>query len=178
MKLKSDQGREFDNKMLKGLYVLTGTEHELGRVEHHNDQARVERLMRTIEESLVTLSQGKKSRWAEAVSSVAFMCRSSYHASLKMSPFERVFGKDMRLPVDALLDGGEENSRILRGVKRMMGQRLEEALREEPDVELPGSIAGGRLNDAQSYENELKSSFEKILLLLHSKRRSNQELSS
>jgi transposase InsO family protein len=50
-KVKSDLGKEFNNQFFKELTVLTGVEHEMGRVDHHEDQARVERFMRTIEEA-------------------------------------------------------------------------------------------------------------------------------
>eukprot|EP00475_Leptophrys_vorax_P030780 TRINITY_DN4632_c0_g1_i6.p1 TRINITY_DN4632_c0_g1~~TRINITY_DN4632_c0_g1_i6.p1 ORF type:complete len:542 (-),score=46.32 TRINITY_DN4632_c0_g1_i6:398-1822(-) len=107
--LKSDRGREFHNQFLHEMVVLTGSVHEFGRLEHHNDQAHVERLMRTIEEALICVTQGKKSKWAEALGAFGLMYRSSVHSVIKTSPFQRVFEQDLRLPVDVLIDSQEEN---------------------------------------------------------------------
>jgi hypothetical protein len=112
-KIKTDKGKEFDNQLLHGITVAAGTDHEIGMLEHHEDQAKVERIMRTIQEALTASCLKRKSNWLRVLPTVAMMYRCTVHSALCMSPFQKITGETMRMAVDVSLEAIEDEMKAL-----------------------------------------------------------------
>jgi hypothetical protein len=70
--IRTDLGKEFINKVMKELTLVTNIDHIPARLNHHDDIGRVERFMRTLQESLNVIALAKKGNWHESLQHVAY----------------------------------------------------------------------------------------------------------
>jgi hypothetical protein len=85
----SDNGREFCNEEFKEVCYRLGIRHRLVSVESHVSNGRVERIIRTLRDSIL---KSNKRSFREKVGDAIRIYNNSYHAGIKCSPVEA--GKD------------------------------------------------------------------------------------
>ena len=98
--LHSDLGRSFESKVIKELCILLGIEKTNTTPYHPQCNGICERFNKTLLNMLGTLPQEKKHKWPENVSTVTHAYNCSRHESTGFSPYELLFGRPARLPID------------------------------------------------------------------------------
>ena len=107
----SDQGRNFEGKIIQQLCVLNGVKKLRTTPYHPMGNGLCERFNRTLLGMLRTLSNDKKSDWKSYVPKLVHAYNCSKHDSTKFTPFYLMFGREPRLPIDILfgLDHGSSS---------------------------------------------------------------------
>ena len=101
--IQHDQATNFLSKMMLQLYALLGINHISSSCYHPETNALVERLNGTIKKLLRTCLVGRDTRtWDEILPLVLFSIRASKHETTGFSPFELMFGYQIRGPLDIL----------------------------------------------------------------------------
>lgn len=98
--LISDQGREFVNKVVDNLLVHLQTEHRISSAYHPQTNGQRERDNRTLKTALTKLVNDECDNWDQLIPGVLFAYHTSVHASTKCTPFEVMYGRVAKLPVD------------------------------------------------------------------------------
>ena len=99
-RLHSDQGRNFESRIIKELCLLLGTTKSRTTPYHPMGNGLCERYNRTLLGMLGTLENSKKKNWKEYLSTVTHAYNCTKHASTEHSPYLLMFGREPKLPVD------------------------------------------------------------------------------
>lgn len=138
-RIHSDQGRSFENDLLRSLCTLYGVQKSRTTPYHPQGNGQCERFNRTLHDLLRTLPPAKKRQWPKHLPQVVFAYNTTVHSSTGYSPYELMFGRKPFLPVDALLgfhdcdgegsveDWVQEHQERLRVAYDLAGRHLEEA---------------------------------------------------
>ena len=102
-RLHSDQGPNFESKVIKELCQLLNIKRSHTTPYHASGNGMCERMNRTLLSMLATLPSEKKSRWKDHVVPMIHAYNCTKHDSTGFAPFELMFGRKPRLPVDVLL---------------------------------------------------------------------------
>jgi hypothetical protein len=89
----SDRDLKFTSNFWKGLYKGFRTNLNCSTAYHPESDGQTERVNRVIEDMLRIYVMDKPSRWEDYLHLVEFIYNNGYHASLKMSPFEALYGR-------------------------------------------------------------------------------------
>ncbi|GAB0089698.1 hypothetical protein DMENIID0001_042850 [Sergentomyia squamirostris] len=97
--LQSDNGKEFSNSIINKLTDLwSGLKIVHGKPRHSQSQGSVERANRDIEHMISTwMSDNKTTRWSYGAKFVQLCKNRAFHSGIKMSPFEAVFGRKIKV---------------------------------------------------------------------------------
>lgn len=98
-KLHSDQGADFESKMIKELCKIAGIR-KVRTTPYHPRGNPVERFNRTLLQMLGTLENEKKSQWKEFVKPLVHAYNCTRNDTTGYTPYELMFGRQPRLPVD------------------------------------------------------------------------------
>jgi hypothetical protein len=98
-KIVSDRDPKFTLNFLKILFKGFGTNLNFSTTYHHESDGQTERVNRVIEDTLRMYVLDKPSKWEDYLHLVEFTYNNGYHASLKMSPFEALYGRKCNTPV-------------------------------------------------------------------------------
>ena len=98
--IHSDQGREFENKVLHELCILGGSHKTKTTPYHPESDGLVERFNRTLLMMLAMFASGHKDDWDDLLPPVMMAYRSSVHESTGFSPYRLMFGEECTLPMD------------------------------------------------------------------------------
>ena len=102
-KLLSDQGKEFDSKVIHELCKLTGVKKIRTTPYHPQGNGITERMNRTILHMLRTLPETAKSKWPGMLNKLVHAYNCTRHSVTGYTPFRLMFGREPILPIDLLL---------------------------------------------------------------------------
>ena len=138
--LHSDQGRNFESELVKQLCKMYGVHKTRTTPYHPQGNGQCERFNRTLFDLLRTLPEEKKRRWPMMLPQLLFAYNTTTNSTTGFTPYELMFGRRPRLPVDALLcppsepqpvedldDWLRDHQSRLEGVYREARRRLETA---------------------------------------------------
>jgi transposase InsO family protein len=125
-KIVSDRGTHFTSHFWQQLHEALGTHLKFSSAYHPQTDGQTERTNQILEDMLRACALQDKIGWDKRLPYVEFSYNNSYQASLKMSPFEALYGRNCRTPLhwdqpserqvfgpDILLEA-EENIRMVR----------------------------------------------------------------
>ena len=96
----TDQGREFVNKINSELTELLQTEHRITSAYHPQSNGQREKDNRTLKDALCKQVNDEGDNWDKFIPGVLFAYHTSVHASTKKTPFEVMYGRKAKLPLD------------------------------------------------------------------------------
>ena len=100
----SDQGSEFNNAMNAELMRSMGIDHRLTTAYHPQANGLDERFNQTLKNAIAKYSQDRRDEWDVKLGELVYAYNTSFQESSKHSPFEAMFGRIARLPVDCNTD--------------------------------------------------------------------------
>ena len=98
--IHSDQGREFENKIMQELCILCGSHKTRTTPYHPESDGLVERFNRTLLMMLAMFAGKNREDWDDLLPAVMMAYRSSVHESTGFSPYRLMFGEECTLPMD------------------------------------------------------------------------------
>ena len=98
--LHSDQGRQFDSRLIKELCSILQIKKTRTTPYHPQGDVLVERFNRTLLDMLATTCKANPIDWESYVRPVCYAYNTSVHMSTKYTPHYLMFGREARLPVD------------------------------------------------------------------------------
>jgi len=104
----SDRGSHFRNEVVDKLCAQFKIKHKLSSPYHPQTNGLVERFNRTLCESLAKVIE-EENQWDEHIEEVLFAYRTTKHNTTKKTPFELVYGRKAKLPID-----NHEEERIIK----------------------------------------------------------------
>ncbi len=102
-RILSDQGRDFESQLIHELCALAGIK-KVRTSPHHPRGNPVERFNRTLLGMLGTLKEKEKSHWRDFVKLLTHAYNCTKNDVTGFSPYELMFGRRPRLPVDIAFD--------------------------------------------------------------------------
>ena len=102
--IHSDQGREFENGLMKSLCSLLGCVKTRTAPYHPESDGMVERFNRTCLMMLSMFVNDRRDNWHELLPFVMLAYRTSVHESTGYSPFRLMMGEECSLPQDVNTD--------------------------------------------------------------------------
>ena len=99
-RLHSDQGKQFDSKLIKEICRILQIEKSGTSPYHPQGDGLVERYNCTLLDMLATSAKGNISDWENYVRPVCYAYNSSVQSSTGHTPHFLMFGREARLPVD------------------------------------------------------------------------------
>ena len=98
--IHSDQGREFENRIMQELCLLGGAHKTRTTPYHPKSDGMVERFNRTLLMMLAMFAGKNRDDWDDLLPAVMMAYRSSVHESTGFSPHRLMFGEECTLPMD------------------------------------------------------------------------------
>jgi hypothetical protein len=88
-----DRDPKFTSNFWKGLFKGFRTNLNFNKTYYPESDGKIERLNQVIEDMLKMHMMEKPSKWEDYLHLVEFSYKNGYQASLKMSPFEEIYGR-------------------------------------------------------------------------------------
>lgn len=129
-RILSDQGRDFESKLIQELCCLAGIQ-KCRTTPYHPSGNPVERWNRTLLGMIRSLEQEQKRDWRKHLKSVVHAYNSCIHSSTGFSPYYLFFGRHPRLPIDLAfgIDLGKRQGRSSRQYVEGLKDSLRHAYR-------------------------------------------------
>jgi hypothetical protein len=89
----SKRDPKFTSKFWKGLFNVFGTNLNFSTTYHPESDGQTERVNQVIKDMLMMYVMDKPSKWEDYLHLVEFDYNNGYQTSLKMSPFEALYGR-------------------------------------------------------------------------------------
>lgn len=104
VRLHSDQGTNFESKLIAELLRLAGVAKSHTTAYHPMGNGGTERFNRTLGSMLRTLPLKEKHRWPQQIQTLTFAYNATVHETTGYAPFFLMFGRVPRLPVDLMFE--------------------------------------------------------------------------
>ena len=101
-RIHSDQGANFESKLIRELLILSGVEKSHTTPYHPMGNGVVERFNRTLGSMIRTFPPKSKAKWPQMLQLLTFCYNCTEHETTGFAPFYLMFGRVPRLPVDVL----------------------------------------------------------------------------
>lgn len=98
--LITDRGRNFTSKLMRELCRLTQTQKIFTTSFHPMCNGLTEKLNHTLIQTLSFMVSESQKDWDQFLDIPLFAYRTARHATTKQSPFQMLYGREARLPVD------------------------------------------------------------------------------
>jgi transposase InsO family protein len=96
----SDQGTQFTSRFWKSLHQALGTKLALSTAYHPQTDGQTERVIQILEDMLRACVLAYGAKWEDCLPFTEFSYNNSYQASLQMAPFEALYGRKCRTPLN------------------------------------------------------------------------------
>jgi hypothetical protein len=118
----SDRDPKFISKFWRGLFKGFKTNLNFNTTYHPESDGQTKRVNQVIEDMLRMYVMDKPSKWKDYLHLVEFSYNNGYQASLKMSPFEALYGRKCNTPIrwDNLADRAVIGLELLREMEEKM----------------------------------------------------------
>jgi transposase InsO family protein len=131
-KIISDRGLVFTGRFWTSLQEALGTQLNFSTAYHPETDGQTERMNQTLEDMLRMYVMDQQKRWEEFLPLVEFTYNNSYQSTIKMAPFEFLYGRPCRTPLswDRLEDRvlvGPEAIQEMEEQMQSIRQRIKEA---------------------------------------------------
>src|SRR3954464_10739362 len=100
LEISSDRGSIFTSKFWDSFQEAMGTHLKFSTAYHPQSQGHVERVNQVLEDMLRACVISFGNKWEESLPFAEFSYNNSYQASLKMAPFEVLYGRKCRTPMN------------------------------------------------------------------------------
>jgi hypothetical protein len=107
-KIMSDRGTEFTSHFWQQLHEALGTHLNFSSTYHPQTDGQTERTNQILEDMLRSCALQDQSGWDKRLPYAEFSYNNSYQASLKMSPFQALYGRNCRTPLQWDLPGEKQ----------------------------------------------------------------------
>uniref|UniRef100_A0A9J8BSI6 Gypsy retrotransposon integrase-like protein 1 n=1 Tax=Cyprinus carpio carpio TaxID=630221 RepID=A0A9J8BSI6_CYPCA len=101
-RIHTDQGANFESALLSELFKLSGVAKSHTTAYYPMGNGGVERFNRTLGSMLRTLPLKEKHKWPEQIQTLTFAYNATVHETTGYAPFQLMFGRIPRLPVDVM----------------------------------------------------------------------------
>ena len=142
----TDQGRNFESSLLKEMCVRLKIDKRTTSAYHPQCNGQTERFNRTMNQMLAQYVSENQTDWDLWLGSVLYAYRTAKHSSTGYSPFELVFGRVAKQPVDFLIPAPKSET------PRVSPQRYFSALRDT--LEAAREDASKHLRHAQASQKK------------------------
>jgi len=95
----SDRGAQFTANFWRSFQKGLGTQVNLSTAFHPQTDGQAERTIQTLEDMLRACVLDFKGNWDDHLALIEFAYNNSYHSSIKMAPYEALYGRRCRSPV-------------------------------------------------------------------------------
>ena len=143
--IHSDQGRNFESKIFSEMCQLLSINKTCISAYHPEGNGQIENLYKTSRSMLKARVEDNPVTWDEHLDFCMMAYRSMVHSSTGHTPFELMFVRKMRIPLDVMVGGAEDNEcsytdfitnleEDLQTAYRDVRQNLEVAQRRQKDA--------------------------------------------
>ena len=164
MRLHSDQGRQFEGKVLQELCRLFNIKKSSTTPYHPQGNGMVERFNGTLVRILRTLEPRDKQRWPSLLPTLCFSYNATPNAVTGLPPFQLLFGREPRTPLDVYLGRQPPDSPgedyILRHCERI--HRLRQQVEAGQPLR-PGDLVLERNHTASKLDARFKPAIGKVI---------------
>ena len=99
-RIVSDRGTQFTSRFWKALHEALGTKLAFSTAYHPQTDGQTERVNQILEDMLRACVLSYGSKWEDCLPFAEFSYNNSYQSSLQMAPFEALYGKKCRTPLN------------------------------------------------------------------------------
>jgi transposase InsO family protein len=99
-KIVSDRGSQFSSRFWESLHRALGTNLSFSTAFHPQTGGQTERVNQILEDMLCACILSYGAKWEDCLPFVEFFYNNSYQASLQMAPFEALYGRKCRTPLN------------------------------------------------------------------------------
>lgn len=103
----TDRASNLTGERSRDFFRLLGIRRKITSPYHPQSNGQTERFMRTLASSMTAYVSKNQKNWSDYVAAIAFAYNVSQHTVTCVTPYEIVFGKKPRLPIDNLLNRNE-----------------------------------------------------------------------
>lgn len=150
-RIHSDQGRDFESKLIKELLTLLGIRKSRTSPYHPQGDPQPERFNRTLLAMLGTLDPAKKPKWSQHISQLVHAYNTTRNDATGYSPYFLMFGREARLPIDLCFGVGSDEENDLKHHQYVANMRkeLQKAYQLAADAASRNNERNKRLYDAR-----------------------------